>query len=222
MQLHVHVVEASNITKVDFLNASDLYMTIQLSTSSAIQQTNVILNTQSPIWNQIFHFGIIDQGNTVMRAIVKNRVPYSDEDRPIAILHIPLGDLALFEIRDKWYDLQPLVDSNNGGSVHIILQIAPAAHPAFQPQMINFPPRQFMPNMDSAPNHYSSMGPQQFGQRPAQIGQRPMANSYVFMVPQTLPRVNQQPTFASQPYWSQLPMNSIFQNAPGVFPPNRN
>ena len=220
MQLHVHIVEASNITKVDFLNASDLYMTIQLSTSSAIQKTNVILNTQSPIWNQIFHFGITDQGNTVMRAIVKNRIPYSDEDPSIAILHIPLGELALFEIRDRWYELQSLVDSNNGGSVHIILQIAPAAHPAFQPQMMNLPPRQHMPGLDPSLNHFSSFG-SQFVQRPAQIGQRPIANSYVFMVPQTLPRLNQQHTFASQPYWSH-PISSIFQNSSGTFNPSRN
>ena len=134
-QLHVHVVQAVDIPKTEFLSFSDLYMILMVSTSSSIQSTNVIESTQSPIWNQEFHFSVVNQENAVLNCIVKSKIA-SDNDIPVSKIDIPIYQLKQYEIIDKWYDLQPLVEANSGGKCRFIIQMAPTGHPAFQPLQI--------------------------------------------------------------------------------------
>jgi hypothetical protein len=140
LQLHVHVVEACNIPRTDFLTASDLYMTLQVSTSAAIQSTQIIEKTQSPIWNQQFHFAISGnyQNNSYLTCIVKNHSGQGF-DNEVVRAAIPLTDLPPFEISDNWYILESRIGDRNDRTeipqVRIVRQIAPAGHPAFtQPQ----------------------------------------------------------------------------------------
>ena len=54
-QLHVRVIEAADIAKMDS-NATDAYCV--LKTSSQSEKTRVCNNTMTPRWNQEFHFNI--------------------------------------------------------------------------------------------------------------------------------------------------------------------
>lgn len=131
-QLHVHILEAINLPRTEFLSCSDLYMVLQISNSSAIQQTNVIEGTQNPIWNQDFHFTLMNQDQAVLRAIVKNKT-INNSDPPVSKFEIPLNDIEPYKVIDKWYELESLVEGQSGGKCKIIIQIAPAGHPAFLP-----------------------------------------------------------------------------------------
>ncbi|KAK8893606.1 hypothetical protein M9Y10_022030 [Tritrichomonas musculus] len=131
-QLHVHILEAVDLPRTEFLSFSDLYMVLQISTSSAIQQTNVIEGTQNPIWNQDFHFSLMNQNQAVLCAIVKNKT-INNSDPPVSKIEIPLSDIEPYQVIDRWYDLESLVEGQNGGKCKIIIQIAPAGHPAFLP-----------------------------------------------------------------------------------------
>jgi hypothetical protein len=138
LQLHVHVVEACNIPRTDFLSPSDLYMTLHLSTTSAFQATQVIERTQRPIWNQQFHFAIPTgrAADASLTCIVKNHSGLGFDPEVVRAV-IPLGDLALFQISDMWFFQEsgtpgaPL--PAQPGRVRLVLQIAPAGHPAFMP-----------------------------------------------------------------------------------------
>ena len=133
MVLHVCAVEARNIPRMEFLAGSDPYMTLQVSTGSAMQRTRVIEDTRSPIWNQEFHFSIQDSTNSFLIAVIKNRSAIGD-DPPIAQVKIPLAGMTMFEVTDRWYDLESLGENRCAGAmVRIVLQVAPPGHPSFQP-----------------------------------------------------------------------------------------
>jgi Ca2+-dependent lipid-binding protein len=131
LQLHVHAVEAADIPRSDFLGLPDLYMTLQLSTATARQSTDVIHETQNPIWNQQFHFALPDPSRAVLTAVVKNKAVLGD-DTPLATLSIPLGHIAPYHVTDGRYPMQTLSGATSRPTIRIILQIAPTIQPAFQ------------------------------------------------------------------------------------------
>jgi len=141
LQLHVHVVEAANLPRADFLGQSDLYMTLQLSNVAARQSTSVIRETQSPIWNQEFHFALPDQAGAVLTATVRNRGVLGN-DAELAELQLPLSQIILYHVTDAWYNMRTLGGQGAHPAVRIILQIAPDAHPAFHPMPGIGPPAQ--------------------------------------------------------------------------------
>jgi hypothetical protein len=147
-QLHVHVVEACNIPRTDFLTPSDLYMTLQVSTSAAVQITAVADQTQSPIWNQEFHFMVPDPSRSVLTAIIKKR-SILGEDTPVAGLTIPLCGLPPYGVVDSWHNMKVVNGQGSNPTVRLILQVAPDRHPAFQPH----------PGM--TPTVWASAGPRQ-------------------------------------------------------------
>jgi hypothetical protein len=132
LQLHVHVVEAADIPRTDFLGQPDVYMTLQLSNAAAQQSTDVIPDTQNPIWNQMFHFALPDPSCTVLFAVIKSRSVFG-ADTPLAQLGIPLAQFAPYHVADRWWHMQPLARQGTSPTVRIVLQIAPGTHPAFEP-----------------------------------------------------------------------------------------
>lgn len=174
MQLHVRAVEASNVPKTDFLAGSDLFMRLSITTGSATQATRIIEDTQNPIWNQEFHFALTNQSISTLLCVIANYID-NNTQKPVAHLDIPLNTLQIYDITDNWYDMQQ-IDGRHGCSVRIILQIAPAGHPAFQPVMR---PGNIMPNPMSGPGMFRQpvmMGPPvvgplaAFATHPTQIG----------------------------------------------------
>jgi hypothetical protein len=156
-QLHVHVVEACNIPRTDFLTPSDLYMTLQLSTSAAIQMTSVAEQTQSPIWNQEFHFTVPEPSRSVLIAIVKNRSVLGD-DTPLAKLDVPLSTLPPYGVIDSWRNMEVLNGQGSNPTVRLILQVAPDRHPAFRPH-----PGIAVPGVMSGAPVWAALGPQRQG-----------------------------------------------------------
>jgi hypothetical protein len=107
-------------------------MTFQLSTSSAIQSTAVINQTQSPIWNEKFHFAVVDPARAVLIGTVKSHGIIGD-DAPLAKIEFPIRQLVPYQVTETWYDMQPLSGQGSHPTVHIVLQAAPPGHPAFVP-----------------------------------------------------------------------------------------
>ena len=132
MELHVNAVEASELPKTEFLTASDTYLSLQLTGTSAIQKTTVIESTQNPIWNQEFHFALHDpQSQKIVGSIQARNI--ISEDYTLGTFEVPLNNLKIGEIVDKWFKIQVSPGFKPGSTVRIIVQIAPIGHPAFQP-----------------------------------------------------------------------------------------
>ncbi|OHT08051.1 Circumsporozoite protein precursor [Tritrichomonas foetus] len=185
-QLHVHVVQAVDIPKTEFLSYSDLYMVLRISTSSGVQQTRVWENTQSPLWNQDFHFSLNDKANTVLHATVKNKT-ISNDDLAVAKIDIQLDSFEPYSVVDHWFDLQSLVEGQDGGKCRLLIQIAPAGHPAFQPPMMPYEPRyQASPQMWMNPGQIYNPNMNHLPR-----GQIPQTTPHVQPPPHVQPHVHQ-------------------------------
>jgi hypothetical protein len=110
-------------------------MTFQLSTSSSIQSTAVIDQTQSPIWNEKFHFAVVDPARAVLIGTVKNRGIIGG-DTPLAKIELPICHLIPYQVTEMWYHMQLLSGQRSHPTVHIVLQAAPPGHPAFVPMQV--------------------------------------------------------------------------------------
>ena len=131
MELHVNAVEASELPNREFLGQSDTYLALQVTGMSSIQRTNVIENSQNPIWNQEFHFQLREYAQ--QKLICSVQAKSVSEDACLGTIQIPLNQFNIGEISDKWYKLVPSPGLKGGSTVRIVIQIAPIGHPAFQP-----------------------------------------------------------------------------------------
>jgi hypothetical protein len=61
--------------------------------------------TQNPIWNQQFHFALPDPSRAVLIAVVRNTAILGD-DAALAMLNVPLGQIAPYHVTDGWYRMQ--------------------------------------------------------------------------------------------------------------------
>lgn len=154
-QLHVRVVEAADIAKMD-ANSTDAYCV--LATSSDMQKTRVIKNSMHPKWEQDFHFTIETPTIGSLDILMKDKDIVKDDK--MATLSIPFSSLIVGQILDQWYDMLPHKHVKNGGRIHLVLQIAPTGHPPFVPYVI---PQYYVPY------------PPQTCQQPAETGEQPKA-----------------------------------------------
>ena len=128
-KLHVRVVEATDIAKMD-ANASDPYCILR--TSSETMKTRVIKNNMHPRWNQEFHFSI---GSPTVGALdIKMRDKDIMKDDDMSTLNIQLCSLPIGQVIDQWYDMIPCKRVKKGGRIHLVLQVAPNGAPPFVPQ----------------------------------------------------------------------------------------
>ena len=138
MQLHVRVVEATDVPKMDFFGKADPYCLLQLSSSSTVRKTKVCETTYSPVWNEEFHFPVTNQATDVLHILMKDRDRGCADD-PISQIEIPLATLAQGNVIDKWYDMKPVKGVKKGGRLRLVLHLANSGMTPFQNQMQMMP-----------------------------------------------------------------------------------
>ena len=160
MQLNLRVVEARELPRMDgAFGKSDPYCIITLSGSPATQRTNVLNNTLSPQWNQTFAFPIEYPTTRSLNILIRDKDVSFDDD--MSKVSIPLANLQYGQNHDSWYNLQPCKSLHKGGSIHLVMQIAPVSNPPFSTQCLNSPPPSAPPPSYGAapPNTYGSIIP---------------------------------------------------------------
>ncbi|OHT05704.1 XYPPX repeat family protein [Tritrichomonas foetus] len=130
MQLHVRVVEAVDIARMD-LYKSDPYCLVTYSGTNSTQKTRSIQNTLRPVWNQDFHFNVAQMGFGFLRIVMRDQDVVFDDD--MASLDIQLCSLPFGQVVDQWYNMIPMKRARKGGKIHLVVQIAPLNHPPFVP-----------------------------------------------------------------------------------------
>ena len=70
MQLHVRLVEAKDIAKMDTFSKTDAYCLLSLNGTSP-KKSKVIDNSMTPKWNEEFHFNVLSAKITLFLVILK-------------------------------------------------------------------------------------------------------------------------------------------------------
>ena len=189
--LHLRIVEADDLAKMDTIGLSDPYCLVQLGTNTRAQKTKVKENTLKPVWNEEFHWPITDQ-DAVLHILMKDQDPTNDD--PMAKLEININTLNVGQVVDRWFDMRPLPGCPKGGKIRLILHKAPNGAPAFkqsvpqQQQMYQTPQQQ--------PQMYQQQ--QMMMQQPTMMVQQPvMVQQQPMMVQQ--PVVMTRPVMVGQP-----------------------
>lgn len=178
MELHVRVVEAQDIPKMDIFGKADPYCILQMSSSSSSIKTKVCTNTYTPVWNEEFHFTVVNQSTDSLHILMKDRDRGMADD-PISKLQIPISTLSVGYVLDKWYSMNPVKGISKGGRLRLVLHLAHHGMTPFQ-----FSQGAAMSN--------TMMQPQQMG---SQLMGNPMAGAF--------PGYNQY-----QQNWGNQPMHS--------------
>ena len=145
MILHLKVVEAVDIPKMDIISKSDPYCIVSLSNSVNRQRTKTIDNTDHPVWNQEFHFPIKHNSNNTPVSIsitVYDEDTFSKDDI-ISSIEIPVNDYLVGRVYDEWYSLYPAKKVKKGGRIHLVVHVAPKDAKPFQ----SLPNSMMNPNM---------------------------------------------------------------------------
>ena len=136
MQLHVRVVEATNIAKMDLVK-SDPYCIVSVPESNSTQRTRVIQNSLTPKWNEVFHFSISNPSSATLHIEMKDEDVIKNDK--MATLSIQVCSLPPGQVVDQWYNMTPASGVKKGGNLHLVLHLAPQGAPAFVPQMMQQP-----------------------------------------------------------------------------------
>ncbi|KAH0786328.1 XYPPX repeat family protein [Histomonas meleagridis] len=152
MQLHVRVIEALDIAKMD-ISKSDPYCVISVSSSNDTRRTRVIENSLKPMWNEEFHFNIPNPSNSALKILMRDKDICKDDD--MAHLEVQLCSLPVGQVVDQWYNMIPAHRVKKGGRLHLILHLAPNGCPPFQNAPMQGPP----PGYGAPPPGYGAPPP---------------------------------------------------------------
>ena len=211
--LHLRVIEAKNLAKMDVFSKSDPYVVIKMSGSTIINKTHYKKNTLTPRWNEEFHIPVSNPSTDMLHLKMYDKDVTNDDS--MATLDIPLSSLPLGRVLDQWYDMVPCQRVKKGGEIHLVLQVTQqGAQPFVQIEMSPYMTMTGMPMMPP-PMYpgYQGMPPpgmQAFaGAANTMMG---LGNAMMGAVPQNYPAY---PGMPMQPGMQQpgMPMQ------PGVPPP---
>lgn len=209
MNLHVRVIEANDIPKMDLFGKADPYCILKVSSSRTISKTRVKDKTYTPVWNEDFHFPIKDYTTEQLTITMKDK-DLTDDDL-ISILKIQLCTLQINKVYDSWYDPVPAKDVKKGGRLHLLLHLAESSVLPFK----DAPP----PGRAAGAFGMAMNGMTMFGQNIMQMARNPMMGSVP--QPQPQPYMQQPMMMQPQPYMQQPGMmqQQPYMQQPGMMQP---
>lgn len=203
MKLHIRVVEAEGLPKMDIIGSVDPYVTLQLSSSKRLVKTTVKKKNKRPVWNEEFHFDVSNYTNDTLTAIIYDKDKISNDD-PISRCQIPLIAMKMGEVEDKWYEMQPAEGVKKPGRLRMVTHFGPINQKPFEPKTVFDMPNLQQPSNNSIPQQlYSISSP---SPSPAMNHQPPnIQNPQQYAVPGQPPYLTQNqpiPTSPEQPLYS--------------------
>ena len=130
MELHVRIIEAKDLEKMDTIGKSDPYVKIKIIGTYQKAKTTVKKNTLTPVWNESFKFRAYNPNRQHLSLKMFDEDVASDDE--MATLDIPLASLEFSKVKDQWYQMTPCKGVKKGGFIHIITHLTYDGAPAFQ------------------------------------------------------------------------------------------
>ena len=238
LQLHLKVIEATDIQKMDLFSNSDPYCVIKVTGMSNVRRTKTKNNTKHPRWNEEFHFPLSNIATDSLYIKMYDKDVVSDDE--MATLELPLSTFQVGQVVDQWYDMRPC--RKKGGRIHLVVHVAPLGAAPFvnAPMPMNSP----MGAFGGAANAMMGMGnammgaipPQPYPMQPQGYGMPPPQPGYGMPPPQPQPGYGMPPPqpgygMPPQPYQTsynlppsgmvspQMPAQSMYAMPPQQQPP---
>ena len=105
MQFHINIVKAGHVQDMDLLSKSDPFIEIKPSFSKEIKRTKVILDDNSPEWDETFSFFIKNDCEDYFTLTLYDFDELSTPDK-IGILKIYVKDFVEGEVVNKAYEME--------------------------------------------------------------------------------------------------------------------
>ena len=131
MNLHIRVVEAADVPKMDVAGKSDPYVLIKSSKSSQTYQTKHKNNTDKPVWNEEFTIPITSAMDDILTIEMYDKDTISKDDI-ISKIAIQVNKIPPGKVNDSWYTMHPLGKLTTGGKLRLVVHLAKQGQPAFQ------------------------------------------------------------------------------------------
>jgi len=128
MQLHVRLLQAKDIAKMDTFGKTDAYCLLALNGSSPVK-SKVIKNNMTPVWNEEFHFNVSSPQGDILKIKMRDEDVVCDDD--MATLDLYLSSLPVGMVVDNWYAMMPCRKVKKGGLLHLLLHLCPPGGRAF-------------------------------------------------------------------------------------------
>lgn len=138
MELHIRIIEATDLAKMDIVGLSDPYVKIKIHGTNQKDQTTIIKDSVNPVWNQDFHFSAHNPNKQVLVLKMMDKdVTFDDE---MATLQIPLAALNAGKVKDQWFEMIPCGRASKGGKIHLLIQLNYFGLPPFIESPVSLPP----------------------------------------------------------------------------------
>lgn len=121
MILHVQAIEACNLPDMDIIGKSDPYLKFKFDFSNKIWKTQYKNNTDSPVWNETFHFPVSNLTDKLCIELYDQDTISKDD--LISSMTFQMSDFRINETVDKWYLFTPIEGLKHGGKVHLIFRL---------------------------------------------------------------------------------------------------
>jgi hypothetical protein len=217
--LHIRVIEARDIAKMDTFGKSDPYVLVQLK-GGKVFRTKVIDNTLKPVWNETFSMPITDMGATLY-LLMKDRDVSADDE--MSRLEISLTSIKPGDVLDQWFPMRPVKGVKKGGEIHLQIHIAqPGEAPFVQKKKVAAQPMMYPQGQPMMyPQGQPMMYPQ--GQPMMQPGMYPQGQPMMQqpgMYPQGQPMMQPGMYPQGQPMMQpgMYPQGQPMMQQPGMYP----
>lgn len=131
MELHVKVVEAADVPKMDTVGKSDPFVQLSLSTTSQKWKTKAKNNTSTPVWNEQFTLPITTKMDDILTVELFDKDDVSDSDR-ISSVTIQVNKIPQNKVNDSWYTLHPAKGVKTGGKLRLVVHFTKAGGEPFK------------------------------------------------------------------------------------------
>lgn len=126
--LHVKVIEATNIPKMDALGSADPYcrLSIKGRPKSEMQKTRTIKQTYTPVWKQDMQFSNVTENDVLV--IEMRDWDFGSRNDPISNVEIPLNQYNLRDYPcDGWHQMKKADEKlQKAARIRLMLYLAPA------------------------------------------------------------------------------------------------
>lgn len=139
--LHVRVIEANDIPKMDIITDTDAYCILR--SGSEVIRTYTINNCKHPRWNQEFHFTVSSPTVGSLNITMRDKDVFKDDN--ISYIDIPYNTIPVGQIIDQWFSMIPFRRVRKGGRLHLLLHMTHAGMPPFVPSNVACPMYQTQP-----------------------------------------------------------------------------
>ena len=132
MELHIKVVEAADVPKMDTVGKSDPFVQLSLNTTSQVWKTKAKNNTSTPVWNEQFTLPITTKLDDLLTVQLYDKDDVSKNDI-ISKVVIQVNKIPQGKVNDSWYTMHPCgKDVKTGGKLRLVVHLTKAGAEPFK------------------------------------------------------------------------------------------